>query len=245
MNMAKNRKIATDFFDQRWVLDWMFEGKSNLVLFYIYLFTSCRNNVGVWETNFREWNFRFRFDPVLDETNIFALYGSRIKPLPGHPDKIILTDFISFQTSGWGAAQQNRVDEDLAALGLTREDITKLVRGGDQLELAFVETMNKPKVVDQNELRFVIPPPRPDVLAYFEQQKQTEADAAKFFDYWESIGWKRGARRMIDWQASARTWIANTGKFGGPSSRASSPIPSAAALKPAQQQQQQKGGRAW
>jgi hypothetical protein len=34
-----------------------------------------------------------------------------------------------------------------------------------------------------------------------------------FCDYWESFGWSRGNRKMVDWQASCRTWIANSAKF--------------------------------
>lgn len=230
MNMAKSRKISTEFFDQRWVQDWMYEGKAAFVLFYIYLFTECKNNVGVWEKNFREWNFRFQFDPVLDDNTLLQMYGDKIKPVPGHPDKIILVDFIAYQTSGWGQMQQSRVDEDLARLGLSREDIARLVRGCEQLELG-ITAPEKPKAVEPKDLRFVIPPPRDSVAAYFAERGSSQTSAARFCDYWDSIGWKRGARKMVDWQASARTWIANEPKFDGAPARKSSPVPQAAALK--------------
>lgn len=235
--MAKARKISVDFFEQRWVQDWMFEGKSAFVLFFIYLFTSCRNNIGVWETNFREWNFRFQFNPVLDDDTLAQMFEGKIKRVPGHPDKIILVDFINFQTSGWGAAQQNRVDEDLARLGMSREDYARLV-AGDSEQMELFTNPPQPKKVTEKELRFVIPPPRDAVDGYFAQKGKT-AEAARFFDYWESVGWMRAGRKMVDWQASARTWIGNCGKFG--EARKSSPIPQAAALKPTAG----KDGRGW
>jgi len=211
MAMAKSRKIAVEFFEQRWVQDWMFEGKSAFVLFYIYLFTACRNNIGVWETNYREWNFRFQFDPPLDDEVLAKMYGDRIKRVKGHDDKIILTDFIAYQTSGWGAMQQARVDEDLAALGLSRADIAEFVSHLPQMELGL--DIPKTKEQEAKERKYCIPPNRDWVVEYFTKSGFDDLEADKFLNYWESVGWRRGSRKVIDWEATARTWVSNIGGF--------------------------------
>ena len=59
-----------------------------------------------------------------------------------------------------------------------------------------------------------IPPPVRDVEAFFLEQKSTTAEANKFYNHFQSNGWKVGGKApMHDWQAAARNWIANAPKF--------------------------------
>ena len=47
------------------------------------------------------------------------------------------------------------------------------------------------------------------VLSYFvELGHQDKAES--YWDFWESVGWKRKSGQMKDWRASARTWIRNS-----------------------------------
>jgi hypothetical protein len=53
-----------------------------------------------------------------------------------------------------------------------------------------------------------------EIKAFFAEQKSTPIEAEKFFNYFQSNGWKVGGRApMKDWQAAARNWILNSGKF--------------------------------
>jgi hypothetical protein len=53
-----------------------------------------------------------------------------------------------------------------------------------------------------------------EVQKFFEAQRYPPIEAAKFFNYFESNGWLVGGKtKMKDWQAAARNWILNTGKF--------------------------------
>lgn len=53
-----------------------------------------------------------------------------------------------------------------------------------------------------------------EVKAYFEEQKSTTTEAEKFYNYFQSNGWKVGGRApMKDWQAAARNWMLNSNKF--------------------------------
>lgn len=53
-----------------------------------------------------------------------------------------------------------------------------------------------------------------EVQRYFEEEKSTSKEAEKFFNYFQSTGWKVGGRApMKNWRAAARNWILNTSKF--------------------------------
>lgn len=59
-----------------------------------------------------------------------------------------------------------------------------------------------------------IPPVLKDVKIYFQQQKSTATEAEKFYNYFQSNGWKVGGKApMKDWQASARNWLINAAQF--------------------------------
>jgi hypothetical protein len=59
-----------------------------------------------------------------------------------------------------------------------------------------------------------IPESVEEVQQYFFQKKSTATEAEKFFNHYQSNGWKVGGRTaMKDWQASARNWIINSKKF--------------------------------
>lgn len=48
-----------------------------------------------------------------------------------------------------------------------------------------------------------------DVLSYCDERKN-QVDGNKFFNYYESNGWKVGKNAMKDWKAAIRTWEKNT-----------------------------------
>jgi hypothetical protein len=57
----------------------------------------------------------------------------------------------------------------------------------------------------------------PDIVAvqnYFLEQKSSEIEAEKFYNYFQSNGWKVGGKApMHDWQAAARNWLLNVPAF--------------------------------
>ena len=48
-----------------------------------------------------------------------------------------------------------------------------------------------------------------DIQDYCNERKNN-VDAQKFYDYYESVGWKVGKNPMKDWKACVRTWERNT-----------------------------------
>lgn len=53
--------------------------------------------------------------------------------------------------------------------------------------------------------RNIIPPDLEWVKSYC-KERQNNVDPKRFFDHYESIGWKIGKQTMKDWQAAVRTW---------------------------------------
>jgi len=52
------------------------------------------------------------------------------------------------------------------------------------------------------------------VQEYFKEKKQPDIEAQKFFNYFESNGWKVGGRTpMKNWKASANNWMLNLNKY--------------------------------
>jgi hypothetical protein len=58
------------------------------------------------------------------------------------------------------------------------------------------------------------PPNLEEITAYFREKSAPEIEAQKFFNYFESNGWKIGGRSpMKKWKAAANNWILNAEKF--------------------------------
>lgn len=75
--------------------------------------------------------------------------------------------------------------------------------------------VNKSKVnenkINKSKVSFI----RPDLLEvnqYFEEQGNPN-EAEKFFNYYESNGWKVGKNPMKDWKAASRNWIKNAKNY--------------------------------
>jgi len=59
-----------------------------------------------------------------------------------------------------------------------------------------------------------IPPAAHQVEEFFLGQRSTIQEARRFINHYTANGWLVGGKSpMIDWEASARNWIANTVKF--------------------------------
>jgi hypothetical protein len=72
----------------------------------------------------------------------------------------------------------------------------------------------KIKVPKSKSEAFFTPPDIVAVRNYFVEQKSVEIEAEKFYNYFQSNGWKVGGKApMKDWQAAASNWILNIPQF--------------------------------
>jgi hypothetical protein len=59
-----------------------------------------------------------------------------------------------------------------------------------------------------------IPPTLDEVLSFFKSENFPELEAKKFFNHFQSNGWKVGGKApMKDWNAAAQNWILNGLRF--------------------------------
>ena len=59
-----------------------------------------------------------------------------------------------------------------------------------------------------------IPPVWEEVLPFFKEKNNSEIEAQKFYNHFQSNGWLVGGKsKMKDWKAAARNWMLNANKF--------------------------------
>lgn len=72
-----------------------------------------------------------------------------------------------------------------------------------------IENVNEVEIKNKSKFK------KPDLLEvhqYFQEQENPN-EAEKFFNYYESNGWKVGKNPMKDWKAASRNWIKNAKNF--------------------------------
>lgn len=87
------------------------------------------------------------------------------------------------------------------------------------LENSSAEIQEEPKrkkVAPKKEKVF-FRPTLEEVIAFFKSENHPEVEARKFFNHFESNGWKVGGKTpMKNWQAASRNWILNSQRFISP-----------------------------
>lgn len=61
---------------------------------------------------------------------------------------------------------------------------------------------------DSDSKRFIKPTPK-DLVDYFESKGSTHDQAERFFNHYESNGWKVGRNSMKNWKSSVSNWLKN------------------------------------
>jgi hypothetical protein len=74
-----------------------------------------------------------------------------------------------------------------------------------------------------------IPPTLEEVQNLFKERNYPQSEAEKFFNYYQSNGWRVGKNPMKDWAAAATNWSKNIRNYGGvvltPRKASTSPAP--------------------
>jgi len=115
--------------------------------------------------------------------------------------------------------QQSNQRELLQTVGL--EDITNQQSNQQNSQqkdqqLTTIEQYNNKTIYEKSNTNVLqekkekprrnIIPPKLEWVKEYCQERKNNVDAEKFFDFYESKGWKVGKERMKDWEASVRTW---------------------------------------
>jgi hypothetical protein len=82
---------------------------------------------------------------------------------------------------------------------------------------------NSPNSKKRKTQKRFSPPSLNEIIEFFKEKKANTDDAEKFFNHFESNGWKVGGRtKMKDWQAAARNWIKRSEEFKNEKNKTSS-----------------------
>jgi len=80
----------------------------------------------------------------------------------------------------------------------------------EKLEIVYSK---KVLLKSENKSKFT-PPKLEEIYLYFREKNAPEIEGQKFFNYFESNGWKIGGRSpMKNWKAAANNWILNAEKY--------------------------------
>jgi hypothetical protein len=75
------------------------------------------------------------------------------------------------------------------------------------------EITKRKKVAQKKENKIELPT-LDEVISFFKSENYPEIEAHKFFNHFESNGWKVGGKTpMKNWKAAARNWILNSQRF--------------------------------
>lgn len=72
---------------------------------------------------------------------------------------------------------------------------------------ALVSNINNNKQIENN-YKLEKPKSENEVIIFFKNENWPEIEAQKFFNHYQSNGWKIGGRsKMVDWHAASKNWI--------------------------------------
>ena len=198
--MAK-RMTDTDKWKKRFVRDLSPQHK----LLWFYILDDC-NHAGIWEVDIEVASIRVGYELVYD-----MLPESFLDKIVifDNGDKWFIPDFIDFQ---YGELNPNsNVHKSVISL-LQRYNLEGYVKG---LQTLHNTVQDKDIVIVKDKVkakakRFV-KPTLDEVANYIQERKSFKiVDAARFYDYYSSNGWKVGKNPMKDWKAAVRTWEKNS-----------------------------------
>lgn len=194
--MAK-RMTDTDKWKKRFVRDLSPQHK----LLWFYILDDC-NHAGIWEVDLEVASIRVGFE--LSHDSLPSSFGEKVISFD-NGDKWFIPDFINFQ---YGELNPNsNVHKSVIHL-LERYNLEGYVKGLQTLPNT-VQDKDKVIVKDKAKVKRFVKPTLND-LEHYCIERNNKVDIQKFFNYYESNGWKVGKNPMKDWRAAVRTWEKNT-----------------------------------
>lgn len=162
----------------------------------------------------------YQIGAEVDWDGLIAESEGRIEPIGRK--KLWLTGFIGFQygTISDGCKAHRPVFASLEKHGLTERYFKGYPNPLDTLK---DKDKDKDKEKDketeggvgETKPRRFVKPSVEQVAAYC-LERRNEVQAQRFWDFYESKGWKVGSEGMRDWKAAVRNWEANGNQRGSP-----------------------------
>jgi len=138
--------------------------------------------------------------PVSDRTNIETSIEQALVPY-------INNNINSINKTIENESTQSKND---IVLKVSKNKVKVVEVNGEKIQPENKKTLN-------NKRTMVTPPEIASVRSFFKEQNSSEIEAEKFYNYFQSNGWKVGGKSpMHDWQAAARNWMLNAPTFTKP-----------------------------
>lgn len=201
-DMAK-RFIDTELFNDEWFCELSKDAK----LFFIYYITNC-DHAGILKLNKKLFEFQTSIkdiDKVIKEMgNKLILIKDSVFFMPG---------YLKFQYPDFPKSKVKQQEGALKILdnhGITLEIVKSYLTVPKELEYSYVNDNDNVSDNVKNNKEGKKNKPTLEEVKLFCDERNNGVDADKFFNYYESNGWKVGKNPMKDWKAAIRTWEKNT-----------------------------------
>jgi hypothetical protein len=168
-------------------------------LLWLYILDDC-NHAGIWDTDFEVASIRI--GSKISEKEACKVFAEQIK-IFDKGNKWFIPKFIDFQ---YGTLNENSRPHQAVIKLLDKYDVYN-IEGISPVDVAGIEgEISKPVKFKRFKK------PSMEELELYCQERQNKVDIFKFYNFYESNGWKVGKNPMKDWRASIRTWEANSVK---------------------------------
>ncbi|QDP55056.1 MAG: hypothetical protein Tp1111SUR768151_25 [Prokaryotic dsDNA virus sp.] len=183
----------------KWKRVWFRKLKPEHKVFWFYLLDQCCH-AGIWEVDFEQAEF---FCGKLVESEIREVFKKQILEFD-NGKRWFIQDFIDFQ---YGELN-DKVNAHRSAINRLKK--FKLYNIDEPLIKSSLTLDSRVKDKDKDKDKDKVNNKRPknlnEVKAYF-KEKGINVDAEKFFDYYESQGWKKAnGRPVVNWKRCISTW---------------------------------------
>ena len=191
--------MAKRFTDStKWKKPWFRKLKPEYKVFWFYLLDQCCH-AGIWEVDFELAEF---FCGKLDINEIKKVFSKQIKEFD-QGKRWFIQDFIDFQ---YGELN-DKVNAHKSAINRLKKyklyKNNKLLINSSKAVVSTVKDKDKDKDLDKDKKR---PKDINEVKTYF-KENNINVDPEKFYDYYESQGWKKAnGRPVLNWKRCVSTW---------------------------------------
>ena len=196
--MAIFRKIHTSFWSDPFIGDLDNEQR----LFYLYLLTNERTKqCGIYEISKRQicYELGFSLDKVSKMLAYFVKAGKIM--YSESTQEVALKNWMKFNGST-SPKVLSCIKSELCSV-----KNTLLIEYVNSMYTPSQEEEEQEEEQEQEEVKKNSYPSLNECIEYFEELKQTQYQAEAFFNYYESINWKRGKNKITKWKLAAAGWI--------------------------------------
>ena len=167
-------------------------------LLWLYMLDDC-DNAGVWQVEVEVASIRV--GAKLNEKEALKLFGNNVISFDGGT-KWFIKEFVKFQQGVNHIAELNSNSNPHKSILRIVEQYKLLDLEDNPVE--YIEEVKQAKKSNRFKK------PTLDELEHYCIERQNRVDIQKFYNFYESNGWKVGKNPMKDWRASVRGWERNS-----------------------------------